>query len=129
MPASEVFLDTAYAIALSAMTDQHHLKAVEVAQDLKAQNARLITTRAIVVEIGNALAKVRYRQAAIALIQALENDPNIEIIPLTEAWYRQALHLYQTRPDKEWGITDCISFVVMKDRNLFMALTTDQHFQ
>jgi len=31
--------------------------------------------------------------------------------------------------DKEWGLTDCISFVVMKDRKLTDVLTTDHHFE
>jgi predicted nucleic acid-binding protein len=30
---------------------------------------------------------------------------------------------------KDWGLTDCISFVVMKDNGLSDALTTDSHFQ
>jgi predicted nucleic acid-binding protein len=37
--------------------------------------------------------------------------------------------LYGARPDKEWGLTDCISFVVMEERGLTLALTTDRHFE
>jgi predicted nucleic acid-binding protein len=39
------------------------------------------------------------------------------------------LQLYQEREDKEWGLTDCISFVVMGDETLYEALTTDEHFR
>jgi len=80
-------------------------------------------------EIGNALAKLRYRSSAIELLDSLEKDPNVEIIPLSEQIYKQALQLYRERPDKEWGLTDCISFTVMKERRLTDALTTDEHFQ
>ena len=80
-------------------------------------------------EIGNALAKVRYRAAAIELLDSIEEDPNIEIIPLSEEFYERAIELYRQRQDKEWGITDCISFTVMEDHKLTKALTTDDHFQ
>jgi predicted nucleic acid-binding protein len=36
---------------------------------------------------------------------------------------------YRERPDKDWGLTDCVSFVVMQDRGLSEALATDEHFQ
>lgn len=37
--------------------------------------------------------------------------------------------LYCKRPDKEWGLTDCVSFVVMQEQQITEALTTDAHFQ
>lgn len=125
----KVFLDAAYAIALSAPNDQHHEHAEMLAEQLEAHGSQLITTRAVMLEIGNALAKLRYRNAAIELLDALEQDSNVEIIPISEQLYKRAFQLYRERPDKEWGLTDCISFVVMKDRELTDALTTDEHFK
>ena len=129
MPRAEIFLDTAYAIALSSSRDEHHEKALLLADQLEADGTRLITTRAIMLEIGNALSKQAHRQAAVELLESLEQDPSVEIVPLTEELYVKAFDLYQQRPDKEWGITDCISFIVMIERNLQEALTTDKHFQ
>jgi predicted nucleic acid-binding protein len=126
---NEFFLDTAYAIALSAPNDQYYHQAILLADQLQKSNARLITTQAVVLEIGNTLAKQRYRQAAIALLEALDKDPTVEIIPLSQELYERAVELYRNRPDKEWGLTDCISFIVMQDRGLTDALTTDSHFQ
>lgn len=126
---NKVFLDTAYAIALAASSDQHHQKAVQVAIELEANQTKLVTTRAIVLEIGNALAKRRYRQAATQLLTALETDPLVEIIPISEALYQRSFQLYAQRTDKDWGIIDCISFVVMQEQGLTDALTTDVHFQ
>ncbi len=88
-----------------------------------------MTTRAVLLEIGNALSKQRYRHAAIRLLDALEADLRVEIIPLSEQLYTRALQLYCERPDKEWGLTDCISFLIMQDLGLTEALTTDEHFQ
>ena len=44
---AEVFLDTAYAIALSSPPDQFHARAVEFAEQLEALGTRLVTTRAV----------------------------------------------------------------------------------
>ena len=126
---NEVFLDAAYAIALSSVNDRHHERAVTLAERLETEGTHLVTTRAVILEIGNALSKVRYRNAAIGLLAALEEDPNVEIIPLSEELFERAFRYYQARQDKDWGITDCISFVVMQDRQLTESLTTDEHFQ
>jgi predicted nucleic acid-binding protein len=89
----------------------------------------MITTRAVLLETGNALSKRRYRAAAVALLSAMERDPSIEIVPLSADIYAESLELYRARPDKEWGLTDCFSFVVMKARGIAEALTADEHFE
>lgn len=61
---NRVFLDTSYAVALSAPTDENHARAAELADELEKSGTLLITTRAILLEIGNALSKVRHRSAA-----------------------------------------------------------------
>ncbi|MBI5651524.1 MAG: type II toxin-antitoxin system VapC family toxin [Chloroflexi bacterium] len=127
--ANEVFLDSAFAIALSSPSDEFHQQAILWADQLQKSKTRLVTTRAVCLEIGNALAKLKYRQAAIKLLRSIENDPNIEITALSEELYRRAFQLYQERRDKEWGLTDCISFTLMQNRGIHQALTTDEHFQ
>lgn len=122
------FLDTSFAIALSAITDQNHARAVELAEQIEAQNYYLVTTQAILLEIGNALSKKRYRTAAIQLLESLESDPNIEIVPLTNELYDAAFQLFRSRQDKEWGLVDCISCIVMQNRGITDVLTADEHF-
>jgi predicted nucleic acid-binding protein len=53
----------------------------------------------------------------------------VEIVSLSENLYRQAFRLYRQRQDKEWGLVDCLSFVVMIERGVKAALTSDVHFQ
>ena len=126
---NELFLDTAYAIALSVTSDANHDRAVELAEQLEARQTKLITTRAVLLEIGNALSRQRYREAAVQLLEALEQDPQVECVPLTDELYQQAFELFRSRPDKDWGLIDCVSFVVMNQRGLTDALTTDEHFE
>ncbi|HEX8682299.1 MAG TPA: PIN domain-containing protein [Ardenticatenaceae bacterium] len=126
--AAEVFLDTAYAVALSVEADDLHIQALNLADQLEADGTRLVTTRAVLLEIGNALSKRYYRGVAASLLLLLEADPNVEILPLSEELYARALQLYNTRSDKEWGLVDCVSFIVMLDRGIQDALTSDKHF-
>jgi predicted nucleic acid-binding protein len=126
---NEVFLDTGYTIALSVESDDYHERAEELAEQLEANQTRFITTRAILLETGNALSRMRYRQAAIALLDALEADPLVEIIPLSEKLFADAFELFRERPDREWGLVDCVSFIVMQNRGLTEALTPDRHFE
>ena len=125
---NEIFLDTSFAIALSAITDQNHARAVELAEQIEAQNSHLVTTQAILLEIGNALSKQRYRIAAIQLLESLESDPNVEIVPLTNELYDAAFQLFRSRQDKEWGLVDCILCIVMQNRGITDVLTADEHF-
>ena len=125
---TEVFLDTSFAIALSSVTDRHHPQAMTIAAELTRQKTKLVTTQAILLELGNALSKSRYRKAAIQLLTSLETDPNVTIVPITTQLYSRAFELFKTRLDKEWGLVDCISFTVMRDRNISDALTADEHF-
>lgn len=129
MTSDSVFLDAAYAIALASVTDRFHLQARALAGELKRNRTRLVTTGAVLLEIGNALSKVPHRRAAVQLLSSLRTDPSVEIIPLSEQLFEQAFKLYSDRPDKEWGLTDCLSFVVMRAQNITEALTTDEHFQ
>jgi hypothetical protein len=128
-PGGSVFLDTAYAVALASSTDAFHQQAVALADELEASGTRLVTTWAVLLEIGNALSKLQYRHAALRLLSSLQGDASVEIVPLTGPLLEQALRLYSDRPDKEWGLTDCISFVVMETQDIRDALTADEHFQ
>jgi len=125
---SNVFLDTAYAIALSSRNDFLHNKAIEIANEMQSNQTQMITTRAVMMEIGNALSRQRFRSRSIKLLFSLERDQNVEIVPFSEQLYATAFSLYCDRPDKEWGLIDCISFVVMKEHGLNEALTNDNHF-
>ena len=125
---AKVFLDTAYAIALSSQEDRWHELALQIADELEEQQTRIVTTQAILLEIGNALSKRRFRPAAVTLLDALEADLSVEIVPFSPELYRNALDLFRQRPDKDWGLIDCVSFVVMSDRNIVQALTSDEHY-
>ena len=51
------------------------------------------------------------------------------VLPGSRESFQAGLELYRSRPDKEWSLTDCISFVVMKERGIAEALTGNRHFE
>lgn len=94
---------------------------------MRAATAVLVT-EAVLTEVGNVLAR-SHRAEAVAFIKGCYTTSNVRVVPVDTDLFRRALDLYQGRADKDWGLTDCISFVVMRDRALGDALTTDEHFR
>ncbi len=128
MTRNSVFLDTSFSIALSIAKDEFHERAIELTNQIEKEQTWVFTTQAIVLEIGNALSKLKYRQAAVGIIERLESDSNVSVISMSDELYNNAFELFKNRPDKEWGLIDCISFVVMQEQNIEAALTADEHF-
>ena len=124
----KVFLDTAYAISLSSEQDNLHELALQIADELEEKHTAIVTTQAILLEIGNALSKQRFRHAAVTLLQALESDPSVEIVPFSQELYVRAFALFSNRTDKDWGLIDCVSFIVMQDYGITQALTIDDYY-
>jgi len=125
-----VFLDTAYVNALVNVRDQWHNAAVQWEEErLAVERRRLVTTECVLVEIADGLAAVRFRAQAVQVITTLQASSFVDIIPASSQLFRTALELYRRRADKDWGLTDCVSFVVMSEQSLSEALTTDDHFR
>ena len=119
-----VFADAFYFVALLNRADQHHSRAVAAARKLRDN---LLTTEWVLTELADALAKSSSRALIAPFIRTLEQDPNVTIVPATHHLLNLGLRLYEERRDKEWSLTDCISFVVMTDAGI-EALTGDKHF-
>ncbi|MCG8587124.1 MAG: type II toxin-antitoxin system VapC family toxin [Pirellulales bacterium] len=124
----ELFLDSGFAIALASRRDQHHQRAAALAREIKANASKLVTTQAVVLEIGNSLSKRNYRADGVRLITSLRSDPSVEIAPDDDELFDKSFSLFANREDKEWSLTDCMSFVVMEARGIRDALTPDEHF-
>lgn len=91
---------------------------------------RIVTSERVLSELLNHFADKGnpLRTAATTLTDRLFTDPNVEVIPLTTAAFKRGLKMYKERPDKEWGITNCSSFLIMDAYEITEALTYDHHF-
>jgi predicted nucleic acid-binding protein len=120
-----LFLDTSFVQAMLNRRDQYHSRAVTLAARLRHE--RVLTTEAVITEIGNALSSSDRAKAA-AFIRGLYTTPNATVVTVTTSLLQQALSLYESRLDKGWGLTDCISFIVMERESLRYALSSDRDF-
>lgn len=121
-----VFADTWFYLALLDAGDHHHETAKAF---LKAFDGRFVTTRWVLAEVANGLAAPRFRGHVAELLNRLENHRRVEIPADSDRLYRDGRVLYEARKDKEWSLTDCISFVVMEREGIREALTGDHHFE
>jgi predicted nucleic acid-binding protein len=121
-----VFADTSYNVALANPRDGMHPVAVGRGSGYRGQ---VVTTEYVLVEMGGLLARGRFRAVYKRLIERPKSDPRTLIVPSTSALFEQGLELFRSRPDKTWSLTDCISFVVMREHGLTHALTGDRHFE
>lgn len=124
----QIFLDTSVLIGLYVTRDEVHQRALQHLTTLEKDRARFVTTDAVLTEFCNSLARVALRQRAALAVRSLMAREDVVVIRVTEALWLKALALYEKRADKEWGLTDCISFEVMKERRIKVALTADHHF-
>jgi predicted nucleic acid-binding protein len=123
-----VFADTGYWVAIIHPRDELHDRAMAVSKELG--QCIIVTSEMVLVEVLNTFSNrgQHLRDAAAKTVQEITSDPNIEVVPQTRQLFREALNLYQSRADKEWSLTDCASFVIMKRRRIDEALTDDHHF-
>jgi predicted nucleic acid-binding protein len=79
--------------------------------------------------MADTLADTNRRGTFLALLAGLRNDPDVTILEPEISLYEDGLVLYARRPDKDWSLTDCVSFVAMERWGIAASLTADQHFQ
>jgi uncharacterized protein len=120
------FADTFYYLALLSESDAAHDQAVRLSRDVAG---RTVTTAWVLAEVADALAAPGLRFLFLALYERLRRNPNVTIVPPTAGLFQEGVDLYSQRSDKAWSLTDCISFVVMRQRELTDALTGDHHFE
>jgi uncharacterized protein len=121
-----VFADTFYFLALWNPQDAGHAKALAFTDGYLDA---MLTTDWIVTELADALARPPNRARFLRLFRILQQQKELTIIPASRTLLEEGLEFYEVRPDKEWSLTDCISFVVMQKNGIIEALTGDRHFE
>ena len=121
------FADTFFFAALLNPKDSAHLWARAELMQLLERRSRVVTTSFVLIELGSSMASIKTRSIFTELLETLPTW-KVTVIPCSQRLLNRGLALFATRPDKEWSVVDCISFVVMKDKKIKKALTGDHHF-
>lgn len=125
----KIFADTSGWLALVVKSDFLHEKAIKMYQALLDKDCNFVTHGGVLLEIGNGLSGVNSRNIALKLKESFEKSLRIELVSLSDELIEEGWKLYAERPDKDWGIVDCISFIVMQRQHITEALTADKHFE
>ena len=122
---SAVFADTSFFLALLRADDPVHPCALTESRVVRS----VITTEFVLLELGNACARAADHADFLALVAGLRASLRATIVPLDSQLLDRGMQLMGERWDKDWSLTDCISFVVMKEQDIHNALTADRHFE
>lgn len=121
-----MFLDTSFLLALAFASDQNHDAAARLYRRLPPS---YLTTEYILDEFLDATSGIGSRVQGAEVVALLRQESRVTIVPASTRLFEVAFDLYRQRQDKAWGMTDCISFVVMREQGVTDALTADHHFE
>jgi len=120
-----VFADTSYYLALINPLDRQHAAACRWTSDFGGTS---VTTAWVITELANAMCKAANGPFFLSLLHDMQTDRRVIIVPPTKDLFDRGMDLFAKRLDKDWSVTDCISFLVMEERKLRDAATLDRHF-
>ena len=125
-----LFVDTGYYIAMTDRRDRFHRVATELTRlQMGVPGTRLVTSEIVLVETLNHMSRGREsRRTAAELVRNVPRDPRMTVVRMSRDLYEAALALYESRLDKTYGMVDCISMVVCRERNIEHVLAGDHHF-
>jgi predicted nucleic acid-binding protein len=121
-----VFADSFYFIALLSPADDAHTRSVDFTRQFQGH---LVTTQWVLTEVADGFGESRARSQFVKFLDRLNERADVTVIPCSADYFELGMNLYRTRLDKEWSLTDCISFVVMQEKRIIDALTGDHHFE
>jgi predicted nucleic acid-binding protein len=121
-----MFLDTSGMFCCYDAGENHHAVAV----GLYRKAHKRLTHNYVLAEF-IALAETRRlpRQGFLASAAEILTDPKIEVVWVDQLLHNEAMDLLRSQLDKTYSLCDAVSFVLMHERNMLDALTTDRHFE
>lgn len=126
---NKLFVDTLHLAALINPRDQWHSKSVEV--EIAASNIDLVTTEDVLIELLNFYAEHGEfkRRKVTEFVREILIDVRVEVFSRSETAFLEALELYESRLDKGYSLTDCISMNICSELGIKEILTHDRHFE
>jgi len=126
-----MFADTSGWASLVDRRQSFHSLAATLVQQACDDGKTIVTTNYVLAELTALLTSPLHmpRKQQIQYLADIRGASWVEIVPIDSALDRASWQLWESRLDKNWTFVDCTSFVVMHQRTLTEALTTDHHFE
>ena len=122
-----VFVDTGYLFALEITNDQHHQAAIRHWQSIVEALPRLVTTSYVFDEVVTFFNSRGQHAKAVQVGNNLLQSPSVQFIQVDTALFYEGWAYFQRHQDKDYSLTDCLSFLVMQKLGIQRAFAFDQH--
>lgn len=123
-----IFIDTGAFLARYIERDQYHDAATKHWRTLRNDGRRCFTSSFVLDETITLLARRSTYQFAADRAQNLLESTWLSILRPDESDEAAALGLFRKYADQGVSFTDCVSFVLMGERNIKCAFSFDRHF-
>ena len=125
---TSVFLDTGYILALELANDQHHSQATRHWRTLRSRLPNLVTSSYVFDEVVTVLNSRSLHDKAVEVGNRLLRSPSVNLVHVDDGLFHEAWAYLQSHNDKQYSLTDCVSFLIMQRLSLTTALAFDRHF-
>jgi predicted nucleic acid-binding protein len=120
-----VSADTSFFMALVDRKDAHHAAAEALS---RAMSQPMLTSNAILLELGAAFCRRDKRLLFLRIVELLRNE-QVEIVHVDQSLHDRGTERFAARNDKDWSLADGISFLIMEERGISDAASSDEHFE
>ena len=123
-----LLVDTSGWLALLNVAETSPVRAGDIYRKRFSASWQIVTHDGILLEVGNSLSSQQWRNNVIAWRERVTSSERVLVVSLNETLLAKGWNLFAARKDKDWGIIDCLSFIVMQEHEIREALTADKHF-
>ncbi len=120
-----MLLDTS---SLYSFFDNKDFRHADASAFVESANIRITTSYVLAEFIPLCQVRKLKRRKTLEFVEMIVKNPLIEIVWVDETLHQEAFALLQNRLDKTYSLCDAVSFIVMREREITEALTTDKHF-
>lgn len=129
MANDDVFIDTSALTAIINEADALHPAAVELHNQFRAMQTRLISSDWLLAEYLCVASRPHFRARAAGAIRLLKSSPRVTIVEATRSEWERAFDYFERYSDKAWSFVDCSSMLICQDRGIRRVFTYDHHFR
>lgn len=124
-----IFVDTSAWLALVDSRDRNHAQAVQIARRLaRGEFGKQATTNYMLAESLTIIRRRLGLESAMKFASGLEASQEVRVFWIEPVHHQEAIRLMGDRPDKEWSLFDCTSFVVMRSLGIQTAFAFDEDY-